>query len=582
MATVWLLSGSMSDVLERARAWILGDPDHRTRDELSALLDSGDRTELADRMDGTLAFGTAGLRGVVEAGSNRMNRATVIRTTRGLADFLLARHGGAPAAPVVVGRDARLSSSVFMRDTVGVLSAAGLRVRFWEEEVPTPLVAYAVRVLGACAGVMITASHNPPRDNGYKVYDANGAQIIPPVDAAIAAAIDRVGAAADVPLTDPLRRDAGEGTAPVPPDVWDGYREGLARLRSPATVNPGLRIVYTPMHGVGWRYMSELLTEAGYRDVHPVDEQAGPDGHFPTLPFPNPEEPGAMDLALDLARRIEADLVLANDPDADRLGVAVPGAGGWVSLTGNQVGVLLTDYILSRRPDGGTQPLVISTIVSSPMARHVAAARDARFETTLTGFKWIMNAALDIEAAGEAALAFGFEEALGHAVGGLAYDKDGLSAALFMADLASECRNQGETVLDRLEGLYRRFGLWVSVQRSIRRPGSGGASEIAGAMRRLAADPPDRLGGVAVVGRTDYRRGADRRPRWLGAASLIELRLQDRTRVLVRPSGTEPKLKIYVDSTRPVAGTDEPSVIQRDLELHAGAVASDLAEHIGL
>ncbi len=572
----------MSDVVEWARAWILGDPDHRTRAELSALVDSGNRTELADRMDGTLAFGTAGLRGIVEAGSNRMNRATVIRTTRGLADYLLARYGGAPDAPVVVGRDARPSSSDFMRDTVGVLRAAGLRVRFWEEEVPTPLVAYAVRVLGACAGVMITASHNPPRDNGYKVYDANGAQIIPPVDAAIAAAIDRIGAAADVPRTDASVREAGEGAVPVSPDVWDGYRKELARLRSSATVDPGLRIVYTPMHGVGWRYMDELLAEAGYRDVHPVGEQADPDGNFPTLPFPNPEEPGAMDLALALARRVGADLVLANDPDADRLGVAVPAAGGWVDLTGNQVGVLLTDYILSHRPAGGREPLIISTIVSSPMARQVASALGARFETTLTGFKWIMNAALDIEAEGRAALAFGFEEALGHAVGGLVYDKDGLSAALFMADLASECRQRGETVLDRLEALYRRFGLWVSVQRSIRRPGSAGAGEIAGAMRRLAADPPDRLGGVVVVGMTDYGRGAGQRPRWLGAASLIELRLQDRTRVLVRPSGTEPKLKMYVDSTRPVTGADEPSIVERDLEAHAGAVASDLAGHIGL
>lgn len=576
----------MSDVVERARAWILGDPDHRTRAELGALIDSGNRTELADRVDGTLAFGTAGLRGIVEAGSNRMNRATVIRTTRGLVDYLLARHGGVPAGPVVVGRDARPSSSAFMSDTVGVLSAAGLRVRFWEEEVPTPLVAYAVRFLGACAGVMITASHNPPPDNGYKVYDSNGAQIIPPVDAAISAAIDRVGAAADVPLTDASLRKAGEGAGPVSPDVWDGYRKELARLRSPATVDPGLRIVYTPMHGVGWCYMSELLAEAGYLDVHPVDKQAQPDGHFPTLPFPNPEEPGAMDLALALARGIDADLVLANDPDADRLGVAVPGVNGWVSLTGNQVGVLLTDYILSHLPDGGPtgdrQPLIINTIVSSPMAGLVATARGARFETTLTGFKWIMNAALDIEAEGGNALAFGFEEALGHAVGGVVYDKDGLSAALFMADLASECRRQGETVLDRLEALYRRFGLWVSVQRSIRRPGSAGASEIAGAMRRLAEDTPDRLGGVAVIGMTDYLTGAERRPRWLGAASLVELRLQDRTRVLVRPSGTEPKLKMYVDSTRPFSGSDDPSGIERDLEVQAGAVASDLAGHIGL
>ena len=572
----------MSDLVERARAWILGDPDPRTRSELSALLDSGNLTELADRMDGTLAFGTAGLRGMVEAGSNRMNRATVIRATRGLADFLLARHGGPPAAPVVVGRDARPSSSDFMRDTVGVLSAAGLRVRFWDEEVPTPLVAYAVRALGACAGVMITASHNPPPDNGYKVYDANGAQIIPPVDAGISAAIDRVGAAAEVPVTDAPFHRAGERSGPVPPDIWDEYRKELARLGSPATVDPRLRIVYTPMHGVGWRYMRELLADAGYRDVHPVDQQADPDGRFPTLPFPNPEEPGAMDLALALAGEVGADLVLANDPDADRLGVAVPGADGWVSLTGNQVGVLLTDHILSRLPAHGAQPLIVSTIVSSPMAGLVAAARGARFETTLTGFKWIMNAALDIEAGGRGALAFGFEEALGHAVGGLVYDKDGLSAALFMADLASECRRRGETVLDRLEALYRRFGLWVSIQHSIRRSGAAGANEISGAMRRLAEEPPDALGGVAVVGMTDYREGAERRPRWLGAASLVELRLQDRTRVLVRPSGTEPKLKIYVDSTRPVTGSDDPSGIERDLTGHAGAVASDLAGHIGL
>ena len=394
----------MSEVVERARAWILGDPDPLTRAELSALLDSENRAELADRMDGTLAFGTAGLRGVVEAGSNRMNRATVIRTTRGLADYLLARHGGAPSGPVVVGRDARPSSSDFMNDAVGVLSAAGLAVRFWEEEVPTPLVAYAVRVLGACAGVMITASHNPPRDNGYKVYDANGAQIIPPVDAGISSAIDRVGAAAEVPLTDAPTREAGERVGLVSPGVWGRYRKELTRLRSAATVDPGLRIVYTPMHGVGWRYMSELLAEVGYPDVHAVAEQAEPDGYFPTLPFPNPEEPGAMDLALGLARRVGADLVLANDPDADRLGVAVPGAKGWVNLTGNQVGVLLTDHILSHRPDrggaGDRQPLIISTIVSSPMARLVAAAHGARFETTLTGFKWIMNAALDIEDSG--------------------------------------------------------------------------------------------------------------------------------------------------------------------------------------
>ena len=572
----------MSDVAERTRNWIAADPDPGTRAELSALLASGDRTELVDRMDGTLAFGTAGLRGVVGAGSNRMNRATVIRSTRGLADYLLARHQGPPDSPVVVGRDARLSSLDFMRDTVAVLTAAGLAVRFWEEAVPTPLVAYAVRALGACAGVMITASHNPPEDNGYKVYDANGAQIIPPVDAAIADAIGRVGTAVDVPRTDPPFEDGGSRAAAVTPDVWEGYRTGLARLRASAAVDPGLRIAYTPMHGVGWRYVRELFAEAGYRSVHPVEEQAEPDGRFPTLPFPNPEEPGAMDLALAQAGEVGADLVLANDPDADRLGVAVPGAGGWVCLSGNQVGVLLTDYMLSHWSVRGRRPLVINSIVSTPMAGLVAAAHGARFETTLTGFKWIMNAALDIEAGGQATLAFGFEEALGYAAGGLVYDKDGLSAALLMADLASECRMRGETVLDRLEGLYRRFGLWVSVQHSIRRPGSAGAEEIAGAMRRLGTDPPGRLGDTEVVGVTDFRTGARQRPRWLGATSLISLQLEDGGRVLVRPSGTEPKLKMYVDVTRAATDLGDPFETERSLEAHAEAVVSDLVDHVGL
>lgn len=572
----------MSDVVERARIWIAGDPDPRTRAELAALLDPVYRTELEDRMDGTLAFGTAGLRGVVGAGSNRMNRATVIRTTRGLAGYLLDRHQGPPDDPVVVGRDARLSSPDFMRDTVAVLTAAGLAVRFWDEAVPTPLVAYAVRALGACAGVMITASHNPPRDNGYKVYDANGAQIIPPVDAAIADAIGQVGAAADVPRTDSPSGDGGALAASVTPDVWEEYRTGLDRLRASAAVDPGLRIVYTPMHGVGWRYMRELFAGAGYRSVHPVEEQAEPDGRFPTLPFPNPEEPGAMDLALARAGEVGADLVLANDPDADRLGVAVPGAGGWVCLTGNQIGVLLTDYLLSRRPVGGGRPLVINSIVSTPMAGLVAAAHGARFETTLTGFKWIMNAALEIEAAGQATLAFGFEEALGYAVGGLVYDKDGLSAALLMADLASECRMRGETVLDRLEGLYRRFGLWVSVQHSIRRPGSAGAGEIADAMRRLGTDSPGSLGGAKVVAVTDFRSGARKRPRWLGATSLISFLLEDGGRVLVRPSGTEPKLKMYVDVTRAVADLGDAFETEHSLEAHAEAVVSDLVDHVGL
>ena len=281
----------MNDIIDKAVVWITADPDPSTRSELGALIESGDLDELAERMDGALAFGTAGLRGAVEAGSNRMNRASVIRTTRGLANFLLERHCGVPPGPVVVGRDARISSDRFMADTVAVFAAAGLEVRYWQEEVPTPLVAFAVGALGGCAGVMITASHNPPQDNGYKVYDANGAQIIPPVDSAIAAAIDRVGAAVDVPRVEDVLDGSVPGVRAIEPQVLEDYRRAVARLRIPAPADPALRIVYTPLHGVGWRYVRDVLLDAGYEDIHPVSEQVEPDGRFPTVSFPIPKNP---------------------------------------------------------------------------------------------------------------------------------------------------------------------------------------------------------------------------------------------------------------------------------------------------
>ena len=571
----------MNDLLDRTRAWISADPDPSTREELELLVESGELAELAERMDGTLTFGTAGIRGVVEAGSNRMNRASVIRTTRGLADFLLDRHQGVPPGPVVVGRDARSSSLQFMRDTVGVLAAAGLPVRFWPQHVPTPLVAFAVGELGGCAGVMITASHNPPRDNGYKVYDANGAQIIPPVDSDIAGAIDRVGAANDVPRIRDAMDSVHGDVLPIGPRVRHSYRQTLAGLRVRGAGDPGLRIVYTPLHGVGWRFVREVLEEAAYRDLHPVREQKEPDGRFPTVDFPNPEEPGALDLALDLADRVHADVVLANDPDADRLAVAIPGPDGWFSLTGNQVGVLLADYVLSHGSDVG-RSLIINSIVSSPMAGIVASDYGARFETTLTGFKWIANAALDIEATGEAVFEFGYEEALGYSIGSAVRDKDGVSAALVMADLAAECRRAGRTLRDRLADLYRRYGLWVSVQKSIRRPGSSGVAAIERAMASLGTEPPERLAGVQVAATTDYRRGFLERPRWLGATALTSLDLEDGTRVLVRPSGTEPKLKIYVDAHASVPEETDPFVLEEPLVERAEQVATELAVSLGI
>lgn len=561
----------MSD-LDAARAWIAGDPDPSTRAELQAAIDNGE--DLTDRMNGTLEFGTAGLRGIVGAGSNRMNRAVIIRATRGVADHLAATGPGL----VVVGRDARLSSPQFLEDTVAVLAAAGIPVRYFTEPVATPVVAYAARVLQARSGIIITASHNPADYNGYKVYAPNAVQIVPPIDTEIAAAIDAVGPAIDVPMhDDPFH---AEGIEPVPSSVLEGYLADLEKARAGGRADPDLTIVYTPMHGVGWRYFSEAMERAGYTKVLSVPEQVEPDGHFPTTHFPNPEEPGALDLAIALAEERGADIILSNDPDADRLAVALPSGDQWVKLTGNQIGCLLADYLLERWLSDD-RPMVIESIVSSPMLASIATAYGAHFDQTLTGFKWIWNAALDLESAGVGTYAFGYEEALGYSVGRAVRDKDGISAAVVFADLASACVREGRTVLDRLEDLYRRHGLWVSTQKSIVRPGSEGAQEIATAMTRLETSTPDSLGELTVTGVVDYRSGAGRRPRWLGATPLVALDLEGRARVLIRPSGTEPKLKIYVDLRVDIDNQNLTSVEAGAVDL-ANRIAEEAAAFIGL
>jgi phosphomannomutase len=561
-----------ADLRQRTEAWIAADPDKQARADLKALLDGGDVDELSERMAGSLEFGTAGLRGRVEAGSNRMNRAVVIRTTRGLAEYLLERDPDSDQ-PVIVGRDARLSSNRFQKDTIGVLAAAGILVRYFPDPVPTPLVAYAARQLGARAAVVITASHNPPLDNGYKVYDSNGAQIIPPTDKEIAAKVDASPDAVDVPrLSKKYRKEVAK---PVPAGMFERYLGDLAAVRASGEGRADLKIVYTPMHGVGGAYTTGALRSFGYADIVPVAEQYEPDGHFPTVSFPNPEEPGALDLANALAAESNADLIIANDPDTDRLAVSIPRRDGWRPLTGNQIGVLLGDYLLNSTKV--SKPLVLNSIVSSPMLASIAAKYGARYATTLTGFKWIWNAALDLQAAGRGAFVFGYEEALGYSVSPQVRDKDGISAAVVFADLAAGCRSRGETVLEYLSRLYEEHGFWVSTQKSIVRPGSEGADEIAAAVARLAASPPEQLAGIEVSSMSDYRVGAENRPRYLGATPLVELDLGDRGRALVRPSGTEPKLKIYVDlvaAREPAMTTDEQ---EQQLVAEADAVAEAIA-----
>lgn len=557
------------DLRSAAASWIASDPDPATRAELQAILDSGDAAELEARMGPTLRFGTAGIRGVVGAGPGRMNRAVVIRTTAGLAAYLGGQGRG--DGFVVLGYDGRTTSRRFAEDTAGVLAAAGIRVRHFQGVAPTPLVAFAARELGATAAVVVTASHNPPADNGYKVYDANGAQIIPPTDSEIGRAIDRAAPADRVPRIEGALDGATDLSIPLV-GMDDRYIEAVLEWRDTEFSGPTPHVVYSAMHGVGGALCLRLLAAGGHDSVAVVAEQFEPDGTFPTVAFPNPEEPGAMDMAEALGSAEEADVVIANDPDADRLAVSLPVDGAWRRLTGNEIGVLLADFVLERRGRGAGD-LVVNSVVSSPMLAAVAAEHGARFEQTLTGFKWISNAGLDLEEQG-LRFVFGYEEALGYTVGPTVRDKDGMSAALWFTDLVAAEAERGRSVLDRLRDLWDRHGLWMSAQHSVKRAGQEGSVEIATAMGRLRTATPTEVAGRRVLRVEDFAHGAEARPRWLPAANLVILHLDGSSRVLARPSGTEPKLKFYAD----VRGDGDETAVQAD----ADRLARELAEAVGL
>ncbi len=563
------------------------DPDPETRAELEKLLAAPDpqATDLADRFAGTLEFGTAGLRGVIGAGPNRMNRAVVLRTTWGLAEHLLAAVPDVKERGVVIGYDGRRLSPELAEDTACVLAARGIPALVFTDFAPTPLTAFAVKHLHAAAGVMVTASHNPPEYNGYKVYWGNGAQIIPPIDAQIASAILRAPAAKDVPRLELAEAKAKRLVRTLGDDVARAYLDAVRGLGARRDGDRALTIVYTPMHGVGDALARKALAESGFTRVTSVPEQQKPDGRFPTVAFPNPEEKGAMDLAFALARKERADLVLANDPDADRLAVAIPDAAspsGYLQLTGNQVGVLFGHYLLTEGEDAGASDrLVLASVVSSPMLGAIAAALGVRYEETLTGFKWIANRAMEIEKADKRRFIFGYEEALGYTVGDLVRDKDGIGAAVVMAEIAAVSKSRGRTLKDELEAIARRFGLFVSAQVSVTRPGADGASEIRALMDRLRADPPSRVGEHAVVAVSDYQ-ARERKTLATGAREALALppsnvlgfALEGGARVLVRPSGTEPKIKFYFD-LREVVREGEPFA---DAERRAAASLKALCD----
>jgi phosphomannomutase len=560
---------SPEGLVAAARAWRDDDPDPETRAELDRLLaeEKPDLDELADRFGARLQFGTAGLRGEMGAGPNRMNRAVVIRATAGLAAHLAAT--GHAGEPVIVGYDARHRSDRFARDAAAVLAAAGFPVHLGDRPIPTPVLAFGVRHLGCCAGVQVTASHNPPRDNGYKVYLDDGAQIVPPSDSEISAQIDAVASVAGVPRAadDDPRITAAGG------DLIGAYVRGaLAQATSPDTRD--LRVVYTPMHGVGRDVVVEVLSRAGFDPPAVVPEQAAPDPDFPTVAFPNPEEPGALDLALALAESEHADVVLANDPDADRLAVALPvpaSAGdGWAALTGDEVGVVLADWLLAR--GHGADRLVVTSIVSSSMLGRLAAARGVVSEETLTGFKWLARAGLDRP---DLRFVYGYEEALGSCVGTLVRDKDGITAALAFAELAAFERARGRTVRDRLDDLARELGVHATRQRSIVVEGVDGLARMTAAVDALAAAPPTQLAGVPVTEVEDLRLGGRVPP-----TDGVVVR-GDGVRLIVRPSGTEPKLKCYAEAVVPVGGdVDLPAARERG-DATVGAILDQAVALVG-
>ena len=569
-------------LLNDARAWAAQDPDPRTAatlTELVKLTEAGTpaaRQDLEDSFRGTLQFGTAGLRAALGPGPNRMNRVVVRRAAAGFANFLL--QAVAEAAPgtrprAVVGYDARYNSDIFATETAAVFTAAGIETFLMPAALPTPLLAYAVRALECDGGVMVTASHNPPQDNGYKVYlgrhaveeSGRGAQIVVPYDARIAAEIGKVGDLASIPL-------AHGGWTVLDSGIIENYEAAVAGLADRALFPArDLKIVLTPLHGVGGTTAVSVLRAAGFTDVTLVSEQAEPDPDFPTVSFPNPEEPGALDLALGAAMQVDADIVLANDPDADRAAVAAkdPDTGAWRMLRGDEVGALLGAHVVARLAAAGAEAdgVFANSVVSSRLLSRIAAAAGFAHEETLTGFKWISRVP---------GLVYGYEEALGYCVApDLVRDKDGLSAAVLIAELAAAAKADGKTIFDTLDELYLVHGLHASDQLNIR---VGDLGLLDAMMNRLRVNPPESFGGSAVESFVDLAEGSDQLPATDGLLYVT----RDLSRVIIRPSGTEPKLKCYLEVIRSVGSAAELPEARLAARAALDQVLTDVREALGL
>lgn len=546
----------MSVNVDEIKDWIAHDPDPatvRAAHELLAMAEAGDadaRAELEDAFSAHLSFGTAGLRGKMGPGTFRMNRAVVRRAAAGLCEYLKGKVG--EGFIVVIGYDARYNSRDFATDTAAIVTAAGGKAYLQPRQLPTPMLAHAVRAMKADAGVMVTASHNPAQDNGYKVYlggrcadeAGNGVQIVPPADKEIAACINAAPKADEVPLAD-------SGWESIPESVIEGYIDTTIRLIPDDGVRD-VSIVYTAMHGVGTPIMAKVLEKAGFKLVTQVTEQCSPDPDFPTVAFPNPEEAGALDMAISLAEELEADIVIASDPDADRCSAAVPTAHGWRQLSGDNIGSILGEFVAQKLEAEGAKGTLACSIVSSRLLEQIARSHGQDFEATLTGFKWIARAHN---------IAFGYEEAIGFCVNPtVVKDKDGISAGLLLAYVAAQLAAEGKTLEAELDRLYAQHGVYLTGPVTVR---VEDLSIIPRTMAKLRKEPPTTLAGSPVVTSLDLSQGTDELP----PTDALIWETEARDRVVARPSGTEPKVKCYLEVIEPVTG---------DLEAAKAAAAERL------
>lgn len=540
--------------------------------ELRAELESiaQDEAQISDRFYRELEFGTGGLRGVLGAGTNRMNIYTVGKATQGLAEYVLCRPGAKKR--VAIAHDSRINSRLFAVRTACVLAANGITAYLYPRLEPTPALSWAVRALGCDAGVCVTASHNPARYNGYKVYGPDGCQITVEAAKAIQQAIDKVDCFENVRVVSEEEARARGLLFDTPETVLDGFVDAVYAQRMPLAGNmPPLKVVYTPLNGAGLECVRRILDRIGITDVTVVPEQEKPDGNFSTCPYPNPEIREALEKGIQLCETVHPDLLLATDPDCDRVGIAVKDGGEYTLLTGNEVGVLLFDFICRMRQQAGSMPaapVAVSTIVSTDMADAVAKKYEVELRRTLTGFKFIGEQIGLLERQGEAGrYIFGFEESYGYLSGAHVRDKDGVNAAMLICQMAQFYKAQGKNLAQAMEGLYREFGCYQNSLHSFTFEGQAGFAKMQNIMQMLRTKPPKEIGGLAVERVVDYAPGVNDLPK----ADVLEFRLAGGAKAIVRPSGTEPKMKIYLFAQGP-----SRALAQKVL----GAMQADMVQYL--